>query len=152
MKFKELQQILPGIAGTAPAWMNDSALAELADGSEIYLEYDSEKDELYLYCQVACLPPERLADHAAQLLEANLFGRHTGGTAVLAYDPDESMLVLWDKLSLPQLTGDDFRERFAYLYLSKKHWSDTLRSELPDGDEKQEGAPFFMPLPSFLSS
>lgn len=151
MIFEDLKRFLPEIAGKAPVWIDDCALAVVADETEIYLEYDRERDEVYLYCQVACLPPERLADHAVLLLEANLFGRDTGGSAVIAYDPEESKLVLWDKLPLPGLTRDEFRERFAYLYLSKKHWADKLRNEVL-GKAKGQNMPFLFTRPSFFGS
>lgn len=144
MTLDELQHSLAKITGKAAIWVENTVMATLTDGSQIYLEYLEESDELFFFGHVASIPEERIGSYALFLLEANLFGKDTGGTAVLAYDREECRVVIWDRANLSSLTDHEFRERFTYLYLAKLHWANKMREDVqtpvPPGIKKRLAA------------
>lgn len=130
MNMDDLEEVVSVFTGKTSEWLDNVLTITLGDGTRIHLDYELERDEVYLYCHVASLPPERFGSFAMELMQANLFGKDTGGSAVLAYDPEESRVVLWDKFELAHMTQDGFRERFSLLYLSRLHWSDKMRERV----------------------
>lgn len=134
MDMNELHNSLSKITGKDTNWIGNAVLVTLSGDTEIYLEYLEDSDELYIFGHVASIPGERFGKYAVLLLEANLFGKDTGGTAVLAYDSEECRVVIWDRMSLASMTADEFLRRFTYLYLSKLHWTNKLRDDLLGGD------------------
>lgn len=129
-----LAKALAGLEGMRILRLEDAYLATIGDATEIYVEYLAEQDEVYLFCHVASIPEERFGRYAVALLEANLFGKDTGGSAVLAYDAEECRVVIWDKAVLANLSEEEFQERFTLLYLSKLHWANKMREDLLGGD------------------
>lgn len=77
-----------------------SAGVRLSDGSSLGLQIDSLADELCLYADLGALPDT--PGLAEELLQMQLFGRHTGGGSI-AIGPNlqgEPHLVLWRSLPL----------------------------------------------------
>lgn len=134
MNMDEVYRTLSNLAGKHITWIDNAVLVTLTDGNEIYFEYIEENDELYMFGHVASIPEERFGRYALLLLEANLFGKDTGGSAVLAYDREECRVVIWDRLSLTSVTSTELQNRFSYLYLSKLHWTNKMREDLLGGD------------------
>ncbi len=134
MEMEELNSSLSEIAGTKLTWIDNSVLMLMGDGTEIFLEYLREYDEIFMYGYVAEVSEDRFGKFAVSLLKANLFGQDTGGSAVLAYDSDEGRVVLWDKLPLSKTDMKELQERLSYLYLSVLHWAGKLRRDLITGD------------------
>lgn len=132
MNTNELNTCLYEIIGKRTTWLDDAALLDVPGEYKLYLEYSQEKDELYLQADIAAIEGEALARCAMTLLEANLYGRDTGGSAVLAYDAEEGKVVLWDKLELSGMTPETFKERFSFFYLARLHWTVRLRDEAPE--------------------
>lgn len=133
MTLEELEQAVTAFTGKSVSWFDEMMVIATDDGSRVHLEYSTEQDEIYLYCHVASIPQARFSAYAVELLHANLFGKDTGGSAVLAYDPAECRVIIWDKFKLSHLTQDGFRERFSLLYLSRLYWSDRLREDILGG-------------------
>lgn len=134
MTMEELKVCLSKMIGKKSTWVDGSLLVAMGDGTEINLEYLDDRDELYMYGFVIAISEQYFEKYAISLLKANLFGKDTGGSAVLAYDPDESRVVLWDKVALAGMSREEFRERFSYMYLSILHWSNKIRQDLLGGD------------------
>lgn len=132
MTIEELEQTVAAFTGKSFAWFDEMMVIATHDESRVHLEYNIEEDEVYMYCHVASIPQARFGAYAVELLHANLFGKDTGGSAVLAYDPEECRVIIWDKFKLTHLTQDGFRERFSLLYLSRLYWSNKLREEILD--------------------
>lgn len=140
MTMEELNTALSSLVGGNVQWVDNSLLASMSDGTDVYLEYLCDRDELYMYGHIASISEERFGKYAVSLLKANLFGQETGGSAVLAYDADESRVVLWDKVGLAATGASEFKERFSYIYLSILHWANKMRQDLL-GDAVGFGVP-----------
>jgi Tir chaperone protein (CesT). len=134
MRLKDVAVGLSRITGKAEQLLDNAAVVSLGDGTEIYLEYLKDRDELYMYSNVATVSEDRLGKYALSMLKANHLGNETGGSAVLAYDPDESRVVVWDRMSLSATDENEFRERFSLMYLARIHWANRVRKDLLGGD------------------
>ena len=137
MHLEELKFALCAFVGKPLVWEDAAVLLPLDDGSEIVLEYDADDDEIVLCGTVVRISRERLAACAVSLLEANLLGGETGGSAVLAYDPEHEKLVLWDRMRPSVMDVEAFRDRLSRFYLVNRHWSERMQSELLDKAEKE---------------
>ena len=133
MTFEELEQIVATLTGRRFGWFDGTMIITTGDGPRVHIEYCAEEDELYLYCHVASISPNRFGMYAMELLQANFFGKDTGGSAVLAYDPEQCCVVLWDKFNFSNLTAECFRRRFSLLYLSCLYWSNKMREDILGG-------------------
>ena len=117
----------------------------------ITLELDDEEQMLYLYSTLG-KAPEDLIDQLtcfAALLQANLFGRGTGG-ASLAFEPESQALMISRNCSLMQLSAEALQadvERFVqatdawYERVSTRFWED---AEDDTAQSLQVGMPTFI--------
>lgn len=144
MQLEELKLSLCAFLGKPLIWIDNAIQLAMGDGTDIYLEYDADSAEIYFCGDIAHISRQRLAASAVSLLEANLLGQETGGSAVLAYDSVEEKLIVWDKLPLEGLSAEVFRDRFSKLYLARMHWSAKMQVELPD--DGMADAPFHFPI------
>lgn len=79
-------------------------LLAFEDGATLYLVLDAPAGELLLWTAAGEVPAEGAEPALRQLLQANLFGRGTGG-ATLALAPDGRTVVLARRLLLELTTG-----------------------------------------------
>ncbi|MBM3406579.1 MAG: type III secretion system chaperone [Betaproteobacteria bacterium] len=77
-----LLERLSAAMGGVPIEVDDhgSAGVLLSDGSTIGLQIDSQVNELWLYADLGALPDQ--PELPEELLQMQLFGRHTGGGAI----------------------------------------------------------------------
>ncbi len=128
MEIAELGSHLAALSGIDIAWKESTAVMVMADKTALYLEYLAESDELYIYGYVHEVKKEQVTRIGMSLLEANLFGKETGG-AVIAYDTEGERLVLWTRMRMIPNTLEDLQERLSCIYLSLIHWTGKLRME-----------------------
>ncbi len=128
MEIAELGSHLSALSGIDIAWKESTAVMVMADQTALYLEYLTESDELYIYGYVHDVKKDQVSRTGMSLLEANLFGKDTGG-AVIAYDTDSERLVLWTRLRMIPHRLEDVQERLSCIYLSLIHWTGKLRNE-----------------------
>lgn len=101
--------------------------------SAIDLEIDVECDCIQAYGVIGPFPPSGSEDLCRRLLEANLFGRQTGG-ATLAIDASQEELLLCRRIDLATATEASFKgilEDFAGMI---QHWQGQLNDGDPAGD------------------
>jgi hypothetical protein len=132
---------------------DDSGLCPLVfdDRFTITLELDEDGDTLHLYSTLG-QAPEDLIDQLtcfAGLLEANLFGRGTGG-ATLSFEPDGRYLVINQSLSLQQSNPEALQTLFERFVQAADAWHDRVSNRFwQDPDFTADNSPA-AGIPTFI--
>lgn len=130
--------------GGAPIAVDEhgSAGVLLSDGSTIGLQIDSQVNELWLYADLGALPDQ--PDLPEELLQMQLFGRHTGGGAIAigpGLDGSEH-LVLWRALPVAGLDERSLLDILTRLAVAASAWRQALEDMVHrDADPHASGSP-----------
>ena len=106
----------------------------------ITLEWHAEHATLYLHSTLGTAP-EDIIDQLtcfAALLEANLFGRGTGG-ANLAYEPRSQTLMISRTLVLSQLDADALQQAFGVFVQATETWCERVADRFWEDDTEASG-------------
>lgn len=94
---------------------------------EVTIEEDVDAGAVILYAKVGDLPGDASADYYARLLEANFFTRETAG-ATLGIDQNLGLVVAYLRLSLHELTPQNFEDRLMAFFEVVDYWAAELAS------------------------
>lgn len=139
-----LLERLSAAMGSAPIAVDEhgSAGVLLSDGSTIGLQIDSQVNELWLYADLGALPDQ--PGLPEELLQMQLFGRHTGGGAIAigpGLDGSEH-LVLWRALPVAGLDEHSLLDILTRLAVAAAAWRQALEDMVSqDPDARAPGSP-----------
>lgn len=122
--LERLGSALSGVPITADE--HGSAGVLLSDGSTIGLQIDSHANDLWLYADLGALPDQ--PGITEELLQMQLFGRHTGGGAI-AIGPGQDgseHLVLWRALPITGLDEHSLLDILTRLAVAAATWRQAL--------------------------
>lgn len=151
MDTNELLRPLAEALGLTELTLDDQGTCALVldDRLPVTLALDDASATLHLYCVLGPGPEDLLHQAAcyAAMLDANLFGRGTGG-ATLAMDPDAGDMVLCRSLPLTQTTPESLLDAAELLIQAADSWHTRVQERfwerLDDddaGDDPEPPAP-----------
>ncbi len=118
----------------------------------ITLELDDEEQMLHLYSTLG-KAPEDLIDQLtcfAALLQANLFGRGTGG-ASLAFEPESQALMISRNCSLKPLSAKALQADFERFVQATDAWHERVAAQFWQEDDQDNTAqPPSIGMPTFI--
>lgn len=124
------------LAGLA---LDDQGTCQLEfDGrTTVNVEANDAGDALCLAVRLGPLPAEGKAAIYGRLLEANLFGRETGG-GTLAVLPAEGLAAICRTLEIENLEVDEFADLLAEFVRHARRWEGQLANGLQGADAPPE--------------
>lgn len=93
------------------------------------LEKSADERELTLYGVIGQLPFEDKERYLLMLLQANLFGRKTGGASI-GLDPDTQEVILFRTFEVAHLQFDHFFEELTRFLGMQQEWSENLKDKV----------------------
>jgi Tir chaperone protein (CesT) family len=104
------------------AW-DEQLSCTLSFGDDVHLTLyaDDERPDMTIYTLVGELPAQAPSDVWRDLMEANLFGKGTGGAA-LGYEPDSQWVYLARRLPVEGMTAQQWLEEIQVFVGACRHW------------------------------
>lgn len=93
------------------------------------LEKSADEHELTLYGVIGQLPFEDKERYLLALLQANLFGRATGGASI-GLDPDTQEIILFRTFIIAHLPFDSFFEELTHFLHMQQEWTEKLKDKV----------------------
>jgi hypothetical protein len=122
-----LLQALGRLLGLPDLAWDEQLSCTLSFGDDVHLTLyaDDERPDLTIYTLIGELPAEAPADVWRALMEANLFGKGTGG-ATLGYEPDSQWVYLTRRLPAEGLTAQHWLNEIQEFVAACRQWQTQL--------------------------
>ena len=117
--------------------LDENRVCRLVFDKQYAVDIEASEDEkiVHIYSKVTTAPPEHRDEFYALLLEANLFGKGTGG-AMFALDQSQNDVYLCRALSMDSTDYQEFVNVLESFVNHVEAWSKKIES----GDLSREGA------------
>lgn len=128
MYIKDVLQELGRQMGLDGVKLDDNGVCRLIFDGKIVVDIEApaaEKGTVYMYAAVCPLPAEGKEALYGTLLEANLFGRGTGGAA-FAIDTEMAEVLLYQSFDMEKVEVQEFKESLQHFAAHVGGWMEKL--------------------------